>query len=364
MGNPGAYVAEMDERLLEKMRTIKEFNAALRDSMTRVKQIKRKFDGNPSPQWLLDLLRQRAALDLPQRIFARDHILEIACGRLAILRDTDALMQAAELTNDWYARDALARGLGTPDGREALLSVIADTGQSTERRTLFAMLLRRVGVVYSEINADRGTPKGEPKAGNAAYMTRIAQLALDSAKREPLSLALIEAVRSGAEQCGFTENRDLHSDCLDALELLKSLHSTTRSEEIKFAIEIATRTYSKEAYEKLESPCGPVISIVRPPSPTQGLPPGERGLLVGYQANIWPGDEAEYETEAVFEHVASGSQFTSPCPHMGPLRNGGCGGGMAIPLPKGLEEGACRVRLQFRRDGKVVSTGHYLEAEL
>jgi hypothetical protein len=292
----------------------------------------------------------------------------VACERLANLHDAEAIMQATELTDDWFARRILALGLGTPEGREAVLAVIADAEQPMDKRVLHAMLLPMTGVIYhvaySDITSDSWKPQGAPRDGNARYITRIAQLAADNAGEEALCLALIDAVRSGCVRCASNSEPDLLDDGTRALAILKDLYDATDSEEIKFAVEMASRTYSRQAYERLGSACGPVISILRAEDPTKHAPTDEPTLIVRYQANVWPGDEATYEMTSVLEHVSSGRQFVSPWPGKAPIDAGGRGGSLGIPVPKEAPRGAYRVYLQFRRDGKVVSTGHSLTADL
>jgi hypothetical protein len=196
--NPGFYDADMRAASRERDSVpIERFHEQLRQSFRHVDQfvpiLEAKGADVDIPR-LLKLLADRPKFEFP----GRDHIGELACIRLAQMHDPIVLSRALPLANDYYSSHILARGFGTPKGRDYLLAKVADADEPMEARIRHAWILRNTGDVYrsifTEITVTGARTVGEPDAGNSGYLTRIARAARANAKHPDLCIALVDCL--------------------------------------------------------------------------------------------------------------------------------------------------------------------------
>jgi len=310
---------------------------------------------------LLQLLHERL---LNSENWLRDTIAEIACMRLANLRDPDILFQAIDLKSSFWGQSTLASGLCTPRGREALLQRLGDARIPLDWRLVYARLLQNAGVAYHQavtgITENGTTNTGQPQGNNAEYLTRIARLILDNRQQEDFCLILLDSLDSLFSFIMNTTEEPLIADRNTALQVLQALYEAKPSERIKFQVEMALSHGGREAYDRLNSPCGPVIAILTVPEAGKYHRPTERSFAFEYECHVL--DEPVDAPSIVFLNTEIGNSWVIPSQI--PFDGRGASGGRSIELPKDLPHGHYRIYLQFTREGKVISTGHYDETEL
>ena len=375
-GNPGPYVAETAARFADRALTLEAFRAALRASIARSAALAEGLRAPATPKdvpWLMGLLRKRAG---QTRGRYADRIVELACAKLAGLHDPEVLANALPLASG-NAAGTLRSGFGTPRGREFLLQAIADRKQPTAKRIDYARTLAKAGEAYHTTSADITTgswrPEGVPRDANAGYIQRIARLALANARHEELCRALLESIDYFARVIRQTKEEHTSADLAAALPVLKQLHDSAKSGMLKFSVELATRHADEAAYGKLQSPGGPVISIIRGAYHGTGIRRIGRspvrldpdGLVFEYTIHTFLDDNTTLTPQLVLTSVDGATARILPWPGKRPCRGrGGTSGMNRVPLPKDVPAGRYRVHLRFKDAGKVVSTGHYAEVEL
>ncbi|HLX62979.1 MAG TPA: hypothetical protein VKX17_17040 [Planctomycetota bacterium] len=367
--NPGPYVAMYEMK--GKAPTIEEYRLQIANSAKKVNGWAAQFKAEPSPKdipWLTALLKERVATWQREAFFSRDHIREMAEARIANLHDPDAINDALCILAE-FRSDILARGLGTPAGREYMLKKIGNQQENIETRIRFAQMLYEAGYVYRSVNekiaSNSWKPTGKAEGENARYIARIAELALANQSHEKLCCALIHSIKIFASSIVQTKEPVTTNDYQSALVILKKLYDAKPSQEIQYEIELAT-SGNAAAYEKLGSSCGSIITKLRLPSAGQNfgeLFPGE--ITIAYEAHTLANLELD-EPSVVFADTNGKVLASAPLRgryefgHKG--RQGG--GSTIIRRPKSLPSGTYRIFLQFAHDGKVISEGHYCEIEI
>jgi len=278
-----------------------------------------------------------------------------------------AKSKALPLAKEHHEVSILQRGFGTPQGRAFLLAKVMDAKEPMSARLRYASALHEVGPVYrstfTEISANSHKPVGEADEGNSGYLRRIAKAALDNAKHELLCASLIRCL--GYFGQGIVQNKptplmvDLHA----AFPVLKELYDAKPSQELQFAIEKATAWDGSE-YEKLKSPCGTFISILRPLDPAKYGKPEKRSLIFEYEyTTVLLSREAEVQPSVVLVH--QGTLRKHVLPTRLHIRGWSTGGGShSVELPGDLPAGRYHVFFQLGDGDKVIGTGHYFAADL
>jgi len=366
--NPGPYVANVRSASgKRKAPTIDRFREQVRDSLRSTaptaRLLEAKQDELDVPA-LLRLLAHRAAP--PSR--DRDRITELACARLAASHGPVVLSRALPLANGYYGVSILQRGFGTPKGRDYLLAKVSDAKEPMEARLGFARAMENAGAVYrstlTEISANHYREVGEADEGNSRYLTRIAQAARANRNHEELCSRLIRCIdhlgRTVVQPIPPAMMADLHA----ALAVLRELYDTKPAEQLQFGIETATANADRQAYAKLKSPCGELISILVPVDPAKYTKPKERSLIFAYSYTaVLLGRDVELRPSVVIVHQNSQERVVLASAIR--IRGGGYGGGSnVVVLPKDLPPGRYHVFYQVTDGGKVTSTGHYFAVDL
>ncbi len=368
--NPGPYELETDVRFAGRTRALDEFRKQLPDIIDRMRELAGKLDAATTlkdASWLMSVLREREKLRNRKPgldSYYDDKIEEVACSRLANLHNPEILEQSLPLDRRVIAR----RGFGTPAGREYILSVLGDPKQPIERKLRLARVIQSAGEIYQsrfeKIAIDDWQTIGEAGERNSDYITRIARLAMQNSKQEDLCLVLTQSVdcfackiTQLAEQ-GVKDSRYL--DLMNALAELKEGYNKCESEHIRFEIEVTLAHGNRELYDKLGSPCGPVISIMTTVSPSENSPAKEKRFAFDY--TYYALRTGAYTVSVVLQNQKTGENRIIPS-GLSHLNEGG-GGRETIVMPQDLSHGKYRAYYQFTKDERVVSKSHYCEFDL
>jgi hypothetical protein len=362
--NPGPYVANVPAK------PVKLFRLQLRDSLRNTKEWARLIEAKQAeldvPR-LLKLLTRRFADRSPDRFGARDYFTEQICIRFANTHDLILLGQALPLAKGYFEASILQRGFGTPEGRDFLLSRVTDDKEPMPARLRYARALHNAGTVYrstlTNIRAHSNGNVGEANEGNSGYITRIAKAASASGKHEELCASLVRCIDFFGQGIVQSKPAPLMVDLRGALAALKELYDTRPPQELQFAIEKAT-AWDKNAYDKLKSPCGAFISILRPVDPAKYTKPEKPSLIFEYEyTTLLLSRDTEVEPSVVLVHQKTKKRFVLPTELR--VRGWSTGGGSnSVVLPNDLPKGRYHVFLQLSDGDKVTSTGHHFAADL
>jgi hypothetical protein len=365
--NPGPYVASLPfDPGDAKGETIEQFRVKVRDSFRNTKEwahlVEAKQDELDIPR-LLKLLSNRTA----QSFDGRDFFTERLCMRFAESNDPELLSQALSLAKAYHEVSILQRGFGTPRGRDYLLAKVTDSTEPMPARLRYCYALRNAGEVYhsrfTEISANSWKPDGEADEDNSHYLARIAKAARETRNHEELCIDLIRCLDGFGQGIEQNKPAPLMADLRAAFALLKEFYDTKPAEELQFAIETAT-AHDRDAYQKLQSPCGDFISILRPADPAKYTKPEKQSLLFEYSyVNLLSERDAEVQPSVVLVHSQTEKRYVLPAQLQMRGRSTGSGSGSVV-LPKDLPGGRYRVFFQLHDGDKVISTGHYFAAGL
>ena len=199
--NPGPFVLDTDVDRVKKSPSLEDFGRQVSETISRMTEIAAKLDAataSKDAQWFLQTLRERAELahSAKKRRYYSDHLAALAAMRLADLHNPELLEQAFQY-GTWQS-NTLAKGFGTPAGRDYLLAAIQDTTQPHERRLRLAGVIEGAGCEYRSRleNIETGSCRiiGMVGVHNDDYITRIAKVVLDNIKNEELSLILVRGI--------------------------------------------------------------------------------------------------------------------------------------------------------------------------
>ena len=242
--NPGPYVAGLPSNDgADESPTVEQFQQRLRDSLRDTRKWVELVEAKPDHldvERLTKLLAARSG----RADGTRDHFSERICVRFAESHDLGILSRALPLTDN-HGRAILQRGFGTPAGRDWLLAKVADANEPMPARILYSYALCGAGAVYRStftgISATSWRPEGDPDEGNSGYLTRIAKTARALGPQEALCRNLLECLDYFAQ--GIVQNKPvpLMADLRGAFVELAEFHRMNPSEELRFAIEKATR---------------------------------------------------------------------------------------------------------------------------
>lgn len=368
--NPGPYVLESGEEYADKSVPTEKFRAELTGSIKKMAILKRKFAQEPKIKdttWLTELLRERLRSPAPAEAWlSRDHVAELASVRLANLHEPRAIAEALPLAYRTRAWGILAKGLGTPEGREFVLKVIGDRRQPMATRVQYAQLLRRVGLAYHvryvRIGIGHHTSEGGTRRDNGRFMTRIASLARENARHEKLACTLVAPL----DRIGQSEDRPLATDGTATALVLTGLHQTTRSEALKYAIEVALRR-DPQALGRLRPKPGPLLSLLRQADPTKYAPLRQPGLMMRLRYQSLLKNESTFTVQTVLEGRNVSAKYVIPSAKWSArsFSPGASGGGSCVVIfPKGMPAGRYRIYLRFESGDRIVAISHYLEMHL
>jgi hypothetical protein len=374
--NPGPYVASVGPYSSKgQLLTVERFREQVRDSLSKTEDWARLVEArldNLNVARMITFLGYRAA----QPYIDRDCFSERICLRFAESHDVDLLSRALLVTQKYDETSILQRGFGTAKGRDYLLAKITDEKEPMAARLRYVTALEGAGEVYRSTFTDIGTHGwsivGKADEGNSGYLIRIAKAALATRKHEELCGSLVRCLDFFGQ--GIVQNKPapMMADLRGALATLKEFYDAKPSESLQFAIEKVT-AFVPDAYEKLKSPCGPFISILRPADATRYTKPEKPSLIFEYEyKTAVSGREAEAQLSVVLVHQGTKKRYVLPTGlqsrgwSMGVQNQGWstAAGSNSVELPTDLPPGRYRVSYQLSDGDKVISTGHYFVADL
>lgn len=365
--SPGPLVAHVpSDPAVARPLTLKQFRERVRLSLSETTVWARLIDAPPAeldvPRFL-KLLAERSR----QATGARDYFTERICLRLAESHNTELLSRALALATAYDDAAILQRGFGTPEGRDYLLTKVNDARETMPARLRYADALANAGTVYrstfSAMDVQSWRESGGPDGGNSGYLTRIARAARDQGTHKELCGRLIRCLDYFGQGIVQKKPEPLMEDLRGALAVLKELYETKPSEELQFAVEQAA-VHDRESYEKLKSPCGEFVSILRPADPARYTKSDQRGLIFEYEyATTLMSQDVEVRPSVALVHEETNQRYVLPTQLR--IRGWSTGGGSGyVVLPGDLPAGKYRVYLQVHDGDKVISTGHHFLADL
>jgi hypothetical protein len=316
--------------------------------------------------WLLSTLRGRV-IPRPSPFDEPDAIADAAAQRLAQLNDLQVDEQA--IIADPSRSQFFATEFSSPQGQEYLLQRIANQQTpSADRRKLFAALV---------------DPDGFHRAYFNYYdwpvvrlgLARLARLASQVAENDEASagniLQVLESpLRTAAHDPSCTAS--VRADLNAAMDTLADLYrKSSTPDSVKFWIERGADAIGYSEYQRLHSPCGPIMTLAAPPDLSIYAASLPSSVLLTYAwrcavpyANgrppVLPPVTAAY---LVLEPVADGSTYVLASPGM-IGRAGAGGGGDCLSLPAGFPAGRYRLHYRLMSGNSVLSEGHGFETQI
>jgi hypothetical protein len=181
-----------------------------------------------------------------------DIIAQIVSVRLATLHDSPSLAKAMSINAG--NPDVLAKGFGTPEGREFLLTSICDQKLPLERRREFVVALQGAGGIYdgtlTDIEPHSYFNRGKPGPKNSSYITRLAQLAAPGSLGDDLTNDVLKGLPHLA--ISGSGAPEVKADMNDACEVLVQLYNEeSTSGKTQRLIREFMRMMGKETFEHL-----------------------------------------------------------------------------------------------------------------
>jgi hypothetical protein len=359
VANVPAEPAKTNPMTLARLR--EQVRQSIKDTEAWARLVNAKQEKLDVPR-LLKLLSARSG-----RTEGKDYFGERICMRFAASLDPELLSQALPLAKRYTEISILQRGFGSTKGRDYLLAKVTDAKAPMEDRLRFASALHEADPVYRsaliDITANSTRHVGKPDAGNSGYLTRIAKAAGASAKHDELCRRLVYCLDYFGQGIVQSRLEPVLEDMLAAFAVLKEVYDGKPSQELQYAIEKAT-AWDREAYEKLKSPCGTFISILRAADPARYTKPEKRSLIFEYEyTTVLLNRGAEARPSVVLVQERTQKKYVLPTQIQ--IRGWSTGGGSgSVELPKDLPAGKYRVFFQITDGDKVVSAGHYFVADL
>jgi hypothetical protein len=348
-----------------------DFRNAIKASETRVTGWRRHLvgpsgvDAIPS---LLSILKARAPIATASPL-SRDAIATDASIRLANLHDPPSLYEA--LGTSPSELPITARGFGTPEGRDCLVSKVTEGSLPVPQRARVAAALADAGDIYRSrfrnITSAGYQAEGTPDYQNSLYLTKIAK-AIDSvATEDRLAIPLLTALQRYASQSTSRRSSEVQSD-LDqaALVLERTYLRIGLSEQTRYRIETVMVAIGPAAYERLRSKCGPVPAIAFLADLARVGGPVSGTIGVGYEVN-WTTKATHVDAVClVMEPLGKGSPYVlatraAAFRHVSQL---GDSGFERVVLPENLAAGRYRIFFRLFEANKVVGESHCFEATL
>ena len=208
-----------------KQQAVEEFRQQLPGTIAKMNDFAAKLDAAKTSndgKWFLQTIQERMTLTRSTTLsWDRDRPAELAAAGLANLHVPIYL----ELALEYDSWGIIARGFGTPAGRDYLLVGIQDTKRSQESRLRLARAVEHADYVYrsrlENIETRGWRIVGKAGVRNDDYITRIAKLVLENTENEELCSALIRSIDFFGRTIVQTDDPDTHADLQQAQAVLK-----------------------------------------------------------------------------------------------------------------------------------------------
>ena len=369
--NPGLYEAVMPGKVREQdPPTVEAFRAQLLESRQKVREYAVLLDPayqHPDGKKLVSILAERPArtADKWNRFGDKNRICEVACARLAELRDPVFLLQAQKLYKENPSFPVLGRGFGTSKGRDFLLAKINDPKQDMETRLLCAKTLTAAGAIFNSQSILLPLPAGvraqpvklKVAPNNNGYLTRIAHAAVANEQNEELCITLINCLGGNVRE-NPPENVDarklpsvsvqLSSDIQGSLSVLMELAGKNPTDKIRQALARVNPGGMLAAYRQ--------VDLNRVVCKLEGSAQG-RKLTLKYEYNAEEFDsDVRLRSVLILANDETKKKRSLP---VGSVIVGGTrqGGASSFNVPADLPAGKYKVYLEvFANDKRVATT--------
>lgn len=156
----------------------------------------------------------------------------------------------------------------------------------------------------------------------------------------------------------------IKADLTEAIGVLGKHYKTSKSQHIKFAIELVTLRVNRDAYKKLDSPCGDLPLLLSPPS-QRYMRSKNPDLFFEYQYATATEDLWKMSFSIVLERLDGPQRFEIPWKsNMTTVARGASrGGGGSVDLPKDVPAGKYKVYLRMK-SGDKTWVSYYFETQL
>jgi hypothetical protein len=369
--------------------TVAQLREAIADSEKKSVAWHAWFKTDPTPEEiprLLALLRERAAatpLNIPDFQYW-DVIEQTAQERLAKLHAYAALYQALLLHPKGPFMPfgtSLSQGFGTPAGREFLLRTIADPAEPRDHRLILAESCAggfNDADYWAKSDDEAGTgvkPPEDQDPKNHSYLTRIAQLAADTASDPDISCAVLDTLKNQLRNAGSREERagssvprppDILADRDGALAVLTAYYPTASGEE-RYAIQNAMLAAGAPLPKQIAADRGPVFSVVQAdPADYPPDPSAKPALVLRFRTDWLPGSENITSVVLVLQSTTTDKNYVVNLPDKIdlPHTHGSEGGNFSVDLPAGVPHGSYKVFMRFLAGDAVAQDGEGFVAKL
>ncbi|HEX4794035.1 MAG TPA: hypothetical protein VH370_09595 [Humisphaera sp.] len=345
---------------------ISDFRAALRASISRVQDFRSRMamplDRSQIP-WLISVLKDRYRPGFYDPFWRSDFIAFAAFSRLKDFHDLAIVDQVLETSPffRWGAFDVFS----TPQGRDFLLTRIADAGASIEHRRALAGIMANTGAAYRPNNNGGTTRTSDgndpPDPGNSSYLTRIARLAASDGMAPAVADELILSIRRMSDTGGMSRAPEIQKDLDHAVEVLGEFYRRPgTAEQTRFRTEQAAFAAAGGAYDSLHSSGGPIISMITPQPANLGYVESPGTILIHTEVTcVRPPLSASFQI--VLQSVDSPTEeflITNGTAAWSQLSIGDAAGIQSLALPVDLKPGRYRCFYRFKDNNDIISEGH------
>lgn len=278
---------------------------------------------------------------------------------LVKLGNLDLLLDALKLP--YGNTQTLADGFSSPKGRELLLSTLEKSEPNDPFRLTLSQAIDGAGLFYwdgKKVNDN-----------NALYVTRIVKLALQRESDKELCKSLLNLFSGFQNAYVYPDDNllGIQRDALTAVPFLVKLHQDTSDEAIRFHAESAIAVFDRKTFTRLFPQRGSTVSLVEflPHGAYTQNPKGKIAFYYTIRVLEEPNQVSKLRSQKpflVFQHLGSGEKWL----YQPDLNTEFAFHGMPFVMkqPPELPAGKYHVYLQFRQNGKVISTGNYGTTEL
>jgi hypothetical protein len=357
---------------LDQHKSIVDFRASVRQTHVKASRWRAHFDtpvDKTDVGWLLDLLKERRlAFSAPATDwdFGYDVIAREAAKRLVQTHDLPAMEQGILIDP---MQSAMLHEFANPAGHDYLLR------RMTDRTLPKAHRERMAQEVASFLNSETIAaatqfvrPHKAPEPRVPSDLIQIAKAAAllaeagDEEVAEPLLGALTNFIEMNRTGRGV-EMENQFAKVADVLLALYERHLT--SDLINYRIERTTQAISPARYAQLNSKCGPILLLARPPPRRDRfsqviVPIGK--FEVPYELRWLGNNPATWKVTLVLQSETTGAAFILPS-SISPTTSGEPGTEV-FSLPPGLQPGAYRIFYRVIDGVSVISEGRGYETTI
>jgi hypothetical protein len=347
---------------------VTQLRAAIAVSLKKAVAWRSEFKKAPVPadaEKLLAILRERGQ---PSTAFppVQDAIVENATWQLARLRNPNLMLQAVSIgLSSRHQWSAVIAGLGTPEGREALLRRIGDTSAPIAERRHLASEAAMVGLIYNqraEIDQDNHVRNiRSADKDNASYITRIVRLSAQVTDEE-VAVALVSGISSAGFSAGLPQ---VEVDLAQATTELVKIHRAASSARIRFEIETLILRRGARDFARLQMRETPVLSLATLDPVESSKVPGT--IFVNRDETWLRTPDRLTAVVLVLEAVDRARTYVVPVNEDG-LKKAQPGlrasRGSRFQLPPDIRHGRCRVFFRYLFGKDIAAESYAFEASL